>query len=224
MQLLRETSIMMWWERVCSMCRDLRRRFLLGMSHMTQKFLGSFPDVPTSASGDLQNDSCVATACAAGRLINTFPQVCLNIYRHGHMMNVILAALHRTLPDLLFLCFKYRDMVAWVAAGVISAFILAWERQVVRPPLNDLGIKWLLMEGACRELQGHFLLNTSLFALFGCIWTIAFCLAGTYSKTDYSALIAGCTWSNLTFLKWFAQGDKVYCSFCSSSCLQNQNT
>lgn len=158
MQLLRETSIMMWWERVCSMCPDLRRRFLLGMSHMTQTFLGSFPDVLTSASGDLQTDSCVATACAAGRLINTFPQVCLDrhvgIYRHGHMMNVILAALHRTLTDLLFVCFKYRIMVVWVAGGVISAFILALRRHVVRPPLNDLSIKWLLMERVCRNYRG----------------------------------------------------------------------
>lgn len=131
MQLLRETSIRTWWERVYSMCRDLRRRFLLGMSHMTHNFLGSFPDVLTSASGHLQNEFSVAAACAAGRQINTFPQVCLNrpvgIYRHGHMMKVILAALHRTLNDLPFVCFKYRVMVAWVG-GVISAFILAWKR------------------------------------------------------------------------------------------------
>lgn len=95
---------------------------------MTPIFLDSFPDVLTSASVDLHNESSVAAACARGSHINTFPQVCLNrpegIYRHGHMMRVILDALHRTLPAREFICFKYRVMVAWLG-GVISAFILA---------------------------------------------------------------------------------------------------
>lgn len=91
---------------------------------MTHIFLDAFPDVLTSASVDLQNESSVAVASH----INTFPQVCLNrpdgIYRRSHMMRVMLDALHRTLPGHRFICFKYRVMVTWIG-GVISAFILA---------------------------------------------------------------------------------------------------
>lgn len=69
---------------------------MLGKSHSTHIFLDSFPDVLTSASVDLQNESSVAVAHR-----KPFPQVCLNrpvgIYRRGHMMRVILDALHRTL-------------------------------------------------------------------------------------------------------------------------------
>lgn len=98
------------------MSGDHRRRFLLGMSHKTHIFLDSFPDVLTSASVDLQNESSGAAACARASHINTFPQVCLNrpegIYRHSHLKRAILDALHRTLPGRLFICFKYRVMVA----------------------------------------------------------------------------------------------------------------